>query len=152
MVYKAAAKRSDPPGYGPVVHLTAISDSPRGPFIKQMKPVFTAADSDFPAEDPYVWYQENCYYAILKDMDGSFTDAGRSLILFYSENGLEWELAKNPLVLKIEINWENTGIQKLMKLERPQLYVENGKLKALLCAVNETSDHSYNVQIPLADF
>ncbi len=29
------------------------------------------------------------------------------------------------------------------------VYVENGKLVALLCAVNETLGHSYNVQIPL---
>ena len=152
MVYKAAAKKADPPRYGPVVHLTAISDSPSGPFEKQMKPIFTAGDVDFPAEDPYVWFQDNCYYAILKDMGGHFTQYGTSLVLFYSENGFDWDLAPNALVSKIEINWEGTGIKELQKLERPQLYIENGELIALLCAAREISDHAFNVQIPLKKF
>lgn len=149
MVYKAAAKRLPMPRSGPVVHLTAVADSPEGPFEKQMRPVFTAKDAEFPAEDPYVWLDENCYYAIVKDMHGAFTDAGRSLVLFYSLDGMNWNLAEQPLVSKLEINWENDTVQKVVALERPQLYIENGKPVALLCAVNETRDHSFNVQIPL---
>ncbi len=149
MVYKAVAKKLPTPKYGPVVHLTAISNSPTGPFVKQMKPIFTARDLEFPAEDPYVWYAENCYYAVVKDMNGAFTSAGRSLVLFYSVDGLDWKLAQNPLVSKLEIHWENGTVQKVQALERPQLYIENGKPVALLCAVNETQSHSFNVQIPL---
>lgn len=149
MVYKAAAKKLPMPMSGPVVHLTAIADNPAGPFVKQMKPVFTAKNAEFPAEDPYVWYDKNCYYAIVKDMHGAFTTAGRSLVLFYSTNGLDWQLAKHPLVSKLEIRWENGPVQKVMALERPQLFIEDGKPKALLCAVNETREHSFNVQIPL---
>lgn len=151
MVYKAVAKKLPAPKYGPVVHLTAVSDSPLGPFVKQMKPVFTADGEEFPAEDPYVWYDtaHACYYAIVKDMKGAFTDAGRSLVLFWSPDGFDWKLAKNPLVSKLEINWENGTVQKVLALERPQLFTANGKPVALLCAVNETKDHSFNVQIPL---
>lgn len=149
MVYKASANREEPPLYGPVVHLTAIADSPEGPFVKQRKPLFTAENSSFPAEDPYVWLQDDCYYAILKDMDGSFTNAGRSLVLFYSRDGMDWKLAKNPLVSELEINWKDQPVQEVMKLERPQMYIEDGELVALLCAINETNEHSYNIQIPL---
>ena len=88
-------------------------------------------------------------YAVVKDMNGAFTDAGRSLVLFYSNDGLDWKLAENPLVSKLEIHWENGTYQKVQALERPQLYIENGKPVALLCAVNETQSHSFNVQIPL---
>ncbi len=149
MVYKAAAKKLPMPRSGPVVHLTAVADNPEGPFIKQMKPVFTAKDAEFPAEDPYVWFAENCYYAIVKDMHGAFTDAGRSLVLFYSLDGLDWKLAEHPLVSKLEIHWQGDSVQNVMALERPQLFMENGKPKALLCAVNEIKEHSFNVQIPL---
>jgi alpha-L-fucosidase len=149
MVYKAVAKKKPQPFGGPVVHLTAIADRPEGPFVKQNKPIFTVENVDFPAEDPYVWYQDNCYYAIVKDMKGSFTNAGRSLVLFYSLDGLDWKLAKHPLVSTLNIKWVNGTTQKLEALERPQLFFENGKLVALLCAVNETLGHSYNVQIPL---
>lgn len=149
MVYKAVAKKRPQPFGGPVVHLTAISDRPEGPFVKQNKPIFTAENVDFPAEDPFVWNQDNCYYAIVKDMKGAFTKAGRSLVLFYSLDGLDWKLAKHPLVSTLNIKWEDGTVQKLEALERPQLYFENGVPVALLCAVNENLGHSYNVQIPL---
>lgn len=149
MVYKAVARKKPQPFGGPVVHLTAISEQPEGPFVKQNKPVFTAENVDFPAEDPFVWYQDNCYYAIVKDMKGAFTNAGRSLVLFYSINGMDWKLAKHPLVSALTIKWEDGTFQNLKALERPQLFFENGKLVALLCAVNETLEHSFNVQIPL---
>lgn len=134
---------------GPVVHLTAIAENPNGPFVKQNNPIFTAQDLDFPAEDPFVWFQDNCYYAIVKDMQGAFTKAGRSLVLFYSLDGLDWKLAKNPLVSDLNIKMADGSVQKLEALERPQLFFEDGKLVALLCSVNETLGHSYNIQIPL---
>ena len=149
MVYKAVARKKPQPFGGPVVHLTAIADKPEGPFIKQNKPIFTVENVEFPAEDPFVWYQDNCYYAIVKDMKGAFTNAGRSLVLFYSIDGLDWKLAKHPLVSDLKIHWADGHTQKLEALERPQLFFENGKIVALLCAVNETLGHSYNVQIPL---
>lgn len=149
MVYKAVGKKRPQPFGGPVVHLTAIADRPEGPFVKQHIPIFTADKVDFPAEDPYVWYQDNCFYAIVKDMKGSFTSAGRSLVLFYSPNGVDWKLAKHPLVSGLEIKWGDGRSQKLEALERPQLLFEKGRPSVLLCAVNETLGHSYNIQIPL---
>jgi predicted GH43/DUF377 family glycosyl hydrolase len=149
MVYKAVARQRLQPFGGPVVHLTAIAETPDGPFVKQNKPIFTAQDVDFPAEDPFVWFQDNCYYAIVKDMQGAFTKSGRSLVLFYSLDGLDWKLAKNPLVSGLNIKMADGSVRKLEALERPQLFFEDGKLVALLCAVNETLGHSYNVQIPL---
>ena len=149
MVYKAVAKKGKMPFGGPVVHLTAIANNPEGPFIKQMKPVFTAQNLDFPVEDPFVWYNNNCYYAIVKDMNGAFTNSGRSLALFSSEDGFNWEKARNPLVSKLEIEWKNETKQKVIALERPQLFFENGEMVALLCAVNANIEHSFNVQIPL---
>ena len=82
-------------------------------------------------------------------MKGAFTNAGRSLVLFYSLDGLDWKLASHPLISTLYIKWEDGTTKKLEALERPQLFFGNGRLVALLCAVNETLEHSYNVQIPL---
>ncbi|MCH6235581.1 hypothetical protein [Cognataquiflexum rubidum] len=82
-------------------------------------------------------------------MNGDFTDAGRSLVLFYSLDGLNWKLAKNPLVSNLNVKMADGSIKKLEALERSQTFFENGKLVALLCTVNETLGHSHNVQIPL---
>lgn len=150
-IYKAVGKKRPLPFGGPVVHLTAISDSPTGPFIKQNKPIFTAgSDVMFPAEDPFVWWQDNCFYAIVKDQKSYFINEGRSLVLFYSLDGMDWKLAKHPLISKLEIRWVD-GIQRnLEAVERPQLFIENGRPRVLCVAVKESnSDHSYNVQIPL---
>ncbi|MBK1875940.1 glycoside hydrolase family 2 TIM barrel-domain containing protein [Pelagicoccus mobilis] len=153
MVYKAVGKKIDRVSGGPVVHCVATSDRPTGPFKKYDKPVFTAKGTDFPAEDPFIWYQDGKYRAIVKDMHGAFTSAGRALVLFDSEDGFDWDLASNPLVSTLQIEWENGEVQELEHLERPQLYMEDGKPVALFCAADTRDDnnvlHSFNVHIPV---
>ena len=134
MVYKAVAKRKPLPYGGPVVHLCAVADRPDGPFVKMNKPVFTIGDSQFPAEDPYIWFQDNCYYAIVKEMNGEFTKKGRSLALFYSVNGLDWHTAKNVLVSTLDFTMKDEKKVKLSHMERPQLLIENGIPRALFLA------------------
>jgi predicted GH43/DUF377 family glycosyl hydrolase len=151
MVYKAVAKKLPAPRYGPVVHLTATSDSPVGPFTKQNKPVFTAEGSEFPAEDPYVWNQGDRYFAIVKDMRGNFTQAGQSLALFESRDGFDWSLSKKPLVSRLEIPWSGREPQKVSALERPQLWLHNGRPEIMFCAVaiDKKRAGTFNVAIPL---
>lgn len=151
MVYKAVARKKPLPFGGPVVHLTAIADSPTGPFVKNPDPIFTKENSFFAAEDPYVWCQKNRYYAIVKDMNGEFTKKGRSLALFTSEDGENWTVAKHTLVSDLILKWDNGRCDSVYYLERPQLYLENGHPKALFLAVSPTKEnkHTYNVHIPL---
>lgn len=153
MVYKAVGKKRPGIWGGPVVHCVATSDSPTGPFVKYDRPVFQAEGFDFPAEDPFIWYQDGKYRAIVKDMHGAFTGAGRALILFESDDGFDWKLAKNPLVSTLKIEWANGRTQKVEHLERPQLYLENGRPVALLCAADTLDENgviqSWNVQIPI---
>lgn len=153
MVYKAVAKRKPLPFGGPVVHLCAIADKPDGPFVKMNQPIFTVEGSHFPAEDPYIWYQDNCYYAIVKDMNGEFTKKGRSLALFFSINGLDWKPAKNVLVSTLGFTMKDGRKVNLSHMERPQLLIENGKPKALFLACDSLENgqikHSFNVHIPL---
>ncbi len=155
MVYKAVGKKRPGIWGGPVVHCVATADYPTGPFKKFDKPVFQAKDHDFPAEDPFIWYQEGKYRAIVKDMHGAFTDAGRALVLFESEDGFDWKLSDNPLVSALEIKWANGNNQEVHHLERPQLYIENGKPIVLLCASDivdaENVIQSFNVQIPILE-
>jgi hypothetical protein len=149
MVYKAVAKKNKMPFGGPVVHLTAIANQPTGPFVKQNKPIFTAENSVFPAEDPYIWYDNGTYYAIVKDMHGAFTKHGKSLVLFNSKDGFDWKPAKYRLVSTLQVIWENGQIQQVAYLERPQLFFQNGKPTVLLLACDITRAGSFNVQIPL---
>lgn len=153
MVYKAVGKHKPLPFGGPVVHLTATSKSPTGPFVKQMKPIFTVENVNFPAEDPYVWCQDGKYYAIVKDNEGYFTKRGRSLALFESNDGFTWNTSKYTLVTDLSILWESGQREKIKALERPQIYFEKGKPAVLLVAAHQDENgeikSSYNIQIPL---
>ncbi len=154
LIYKAVGKKRPLPFGGPVVHLTATSDYPTGPFTKQLKPMFTAPGIDFPAEDPFAWYDYGTgrYLAVVKDNNGYFTKAGKSLALWESNDGFDWKLSAHPLVSTTEITWAGGRKQKLNSLERPQLlFGPDGRPIVLLGAVDETEGrtHSWNIQIPL---
>ncbi len=155
MIYKAVSKKIEGIWGGPVVHCVATAETPVGPFVKYDKPVFTAEEYDFPAEDPYIWYQNGKYRAIVKDMNGAFTNAGRSLVLFESDDGYDWNLSAEPLLSKLEITWDDGKVQQLEHLERPQLYLEDNKPIALICAADTKDEnsilHSFNVQIAIAN-
>ena len=151
MVYKAVAKAGKPPFGGPVTHLVATSDSPTGPFRKSLRPIFGKAGVSFAAEDPYVWCDGARYWAIVKDNAGHFTGQGYSLALFDSANGFDWKPAKHVLVTTPDLRWADGHKQKLLALERPQLYFENGQPAVLFCAAADRTDRdgSFNIQIPL---
>lgn len=153
MIYKAVGDKGNKPFGGPVVHVVATSDSPTGPFKKLSDPVFTSKGSTFAAEDPFIWYGPDRYWAIVKDLSGSFTQAGTSLALFESPDGFSWKPAAHPLVSTLNLKWADGEGRKLMKLERPQLLFENGRPTVLFCAAAPEGklDESFNVQIPLME-
>lgn len=153
MVYKAVGRQRPLPFGGPVVHLTASGDTPTGPFRKSYQPVFTTGDSDFPAEDPCIWYQEEDakYYAIVKDMHGVFTRAGKSLALFASDDGRDWRLPANALVSDLSFMLSDGTRLQVEALERPQVLLANGRPISLSCAVAHDAirTRTYNIQRPL---
>ena len=153
MIYKCVAKKKPLPFGGPVSHLVARAESPAGPFEKTGKQAFHVPGVTFAAEDPYIWFGKNRFWAIAKDNHGNFTKEGVSLALFDSINGVDWKLSDSPLVAKLQIQWQKRGVQQVSALERPQLLILDGKLVTLFCAVAENKERirTYNVQIPLRE-
>jgi len=150
-VYKAVGKARPLPRGGPVVHLSAVASTPTGPFVKRLDPIFTAAGSDFPAEDPCIWYQESHerFYAIVKDMSGSFTGKGQSLALFESMDGRGWRRAAQVLVSDLNLHWEDGRVEQLCNLERPQVWRDGDQPRILFLAAARDLHHSFNVHLPL---
>jgi hypothetical protein len=153
MVYKAVGKQYPLPPGGPVVHMVATSDSPTGPFKKHPNPVFTVEGERFPAEDPYIWWQDGKFRAIVKRM--KHIDGKRifSLVHYDSENGIDWQPARHHEISDRTVEWEDGEVQQFTHLERPQVYIEDGKPIALACAADTRDEnnvrHSFNIQIPL---
>ncbi|MFH6991721.1 glycoside hydrolase family protein [Flavobacterium sp. FlaQc-48] len=147
MVYKSVGHGPAPFG-GKVSHRVAFSSKPDGKFKKLPEPIFMKESVKFAAEDPFIWIQNNKYWALVKDIQGSFTGQGLSVALFESDDAINWKPAKNVLASRIEIPWVS-GIEKVTRLERPQLYFEKGIPKVFFAAVMDKQKKSFIVAIPL---
>ncbi|MEM6366438.1 MAG: glycoside hydrolase family protein, partial [Planctomycetota bacterium] len=153
MVYKAVGQEFPMPNGGPVVHRVAIGDSPVGPFRKMPDPVFTFEGERFPAEDPYIWYQDGKYRAIVKRIKHEGGKRVFSLVHYDSNDGIDWQPAKHFEVSDRTIIWDDGTSEQLDHLERPQVVVDDGTPVALVCAADRIDEnrvrHSFNIQIPL---
>ncbi len=151
LMYKAAGTERELPMGGPVLHGIAFADSPAGTFRKHPDPLFAVEEASFPAEDPFVWSRDGRLYAILKDQGQYYTDESRALVLFESSDGVNWSLAEHPVVTTRTVRWQGAPKVTYDRLERPQLYLENGRPAVLFCAVKprRDADDSYNIHLPL---
>ncbi len=153
LIYKGVGKKYPLPGGGPVVHLAAVSDSPTGPFKKYTQLIFNFKGERFPAEDPYIWYEDGKYRAIVKRMESVEKKRKFSLVQFDSSDGLNWKISKYHKVSDLNITFDDGRKIDLTHLERPQVYLENGKEKIILCAADTLDSkkvrHLFNVQLPL---
>ncbi len=151
MIYKAVSCQGDAPRYGPVRHGVAFSSSPTGPFEKHPEPIFPCADVFFAAEDPFLWCQNGKLFCILKDMGHHFSVHERALVLFSSGDGIHWAPEEHPVVITRRIVQTDGAHTEYDRLERPQLYLENGVPRVLYVAVKPTrdSDESYNIHLPV---
>ena len=155
MIYKAVENNGKLPKGGSVVCGIGISDSPTGPFIKRKTPIMVNPENEWSVEDAFLWYEDGKFYSLAKDFQGYFTKAGKKHVaLFESLNGIDWELSENPIGYLRNITWDDGESEELANMERPQLYIEDGHPKVLLCACMRKKDyetlcHSFNVRIPL---
>jgi hypothetical protein len=155
LLYKAVGRDNPLPFGGPVVHMMAVSDSPTGPFHKDLKVLFTVPGSDFPFEDPFFWYdaKRDMYFVIMKDNHGVISGKGHStLVLYQSKDASDWVKSDHLLVSDLELHWNNQPVQKVLGLERPQLTFDaKGDPIALVVAIRASENDSYNVRIPLSE-
>lgn len=151
MIYKAVGDGPLPKG-GKVICSVAVAEHPMGPFRKSGRPIMVNPLHDWSVEDPCVWVQDGRYYALVKDFQGYFTGRGPSTIaLFASDDGLDWQPAAEPFVMDRTINWADGTAQPVPRLERPQVFLENGRPLVLSCAVLLDQDQvtTGNIQIPI---
>ena len=133
-----------------LIQCIATAPTPEGPYTIAKDPILTEAS----AEDPYMWYAKDRFYAILDDHLGHYTGT-EGLALFESENATDWKASEYPLVSKPEIKWDDGKITPLRFLERPQVWLDDeGNPKMLFCAAmsgseTDTANLSFNVHIPL---
>lgn len=149
MVYKGVENNGKLPKGGAVACCVAVADTPLGEFRKMNVQIMKNPENDWSVEDPFIWYDDGRYLALVKDFQGYFTGLNTtSVALFESQDAIEWKPAENPLAFTRRIVWEDGEIQQVHHLERPQLYFEDNKPKALLCACSPTDkrDDTFNIR------
>jgi hypothetical protein len=152
LLYKQVCKNGKING-GQVRFGVAFAKSPYGPYSKYHQTIFDARDGAkewMVAEDPFVWFQQGTYLAIVRDVVGKFTGDSGAFALMISKDGKDWAPAKHPKVIGSTFFWEN-GTPSLSKLERPCLYLEDGIPKYLYGANRADKEQrlSFNVAVPL---
>ncbi|WP_346238381.1 glycoside hydrolase family protein [Niabella insulamsoli] len=131
------------------IQCVATAPSPAGPFTIAEKPIL----ADATAEDPFLFFWRNAYYAILDDQYGDYSGE-HGLVLFRSDDGFNWKPSANARVAGLNLKWQDTGTTQLKHLERPQLWMNKKNEPAILFCAAMTEDEkgvqrSFNVHIPL---
>ena len=152
LVYKQGAKGTTYTG-GQIRFGAAFADLPTGPFVKEPKPIFeitTGTTTQMIAEDPYLWWQNGYYYAVVRDVVGKFTGTSGAMALMTSPNGKDWSPAAHPKVIGNPFVWEG-GVNSVSQMERPCLLFEKGKPIYLFGATRADGamTYTYNVAVPL---
>ena len=158
LIYKAVELQEGNIKGGKVRYGAAMADKPEGPYTKRSGRIFEATDKDagdhwMLAEDPYIWFSReygNRYYAVARDVVGTFTGASAGIVLFQSADGLAWEPAAHPKVLGNRYTWAD-GSTSRSPIERPALLFDGEIPVALYGAASDNTrrDGTYNVHIPL---
>jgi len=155
MIYKAVENKGPLPKGGSVVCGIATSESPVGPFKKSPAPIMVNPENEWSVEDAFIWYEKDRFYSLAKDFQGYFTKAGKKQVaLFESFDGFDWKLSENPIGYLRGVTTVDGEKIELANMERPQIYIEDGKPFALLCACMKEEDyatlsHSFNIRLKL---
>jgi len=157
LIYKGVTQSKGHLMGGKVRHGAAIAQQPEGPYVKTPGHIFDAGPGDktwMLVEDPFIWFSHrygDAYYAVARDATGRFTGAAGGIVLFRSDDGLNWKPAPKAKVLGNHFQWAD-GKNSSSRIERPVVLCEDGEPVALFGATNgyvKPPKTSYNVQIPL---
>lgn len=157
LIYKAVQFIEGKEMGGNIRYGAALADKPEGPYVKTPGKIFEAEKPGkhwMVAEDPFIWFSKNYgnrYFAVTRDVVGTFTGSAGGICLFLSEDGLNWKAAPKPKVLQSTFVLEGGG-KSLSGIERPALLIEDGEPTYLFGATDgykKSGKISSNVQIPL---
>ncbi|MHA7944797.1 glycoside hydrolase family protein [Formosa sp. 3Alg 14/1] len=105
----------------------ATAPSFKGPYtVMGDKPLFSLEHFG-EIEDPHVWSDATGFHMVAKDQRGAITGEAGDGLLAHSKDGIEWVVDKNPKAYTKTVTWDNGKTVKQGQLERPFVFVEDGK-------------------------
>ncbi|ALJ06761.1 glycosyl hydrolase family 43 [Pseudalgibacter alginicilyticus] len=106
-------------------------------------------------EDPHLWSDDEGYHMIAKDQRGLITGGKGDGLLAHSEDGINWVIDNSPKAYTKTVKWNNGKTIKQGQLERPFVFVENGKPTHIFFATMDgpggfgNGTKTWNMVIPL---
>ena len=156
LVYKSSLGRMSSRDKAPLKLGVAVADHWAGPY-RRARPTpldeFNGPATDI--EDPYLWWQDDHFEAIFKDMTGAICGEHHGGIHAWSEDGVRWQLAPDPLAYSRKLLWDDGTVTHQGQFERPQLLIENGRPTHLFAATGngaggfDKMTRSWNMVVPL---
>lgn len=135
----------------------ATAPSVEGPYtVVGDEPVFSS-EKFGEVEDPHLWSDDEGFHMIAKDMTGDIVGDQyyHGGILAHSEDGINWVLDENPLAYTRKVKWGNGQTIEQGQLERPFVFVEDGKPTHIFFATMDgpggfgNGTKTWNMVIPL---
>lgn len=112
---------------------------------------------DHNVEDPFIWYDEDGFNMMAKDMDGRFCGEVMGGLHGLSKDGLHWEFDKGSLFYSRNILWSDGITREMGNLDRPFILFEDGKPTHAFFATSDGTDgmgfsnatRTWNMVVPL---
>ena len=154
LMYKSSTDGLVPP----LLLGVAMAPSPKGPYKRlSEEPVFRFETEDnnlIDIEDPFIWWANNRYEAIIKDRSGEICGEEGGGIHVWSKDGVNWNLFDNVKAYSRDIVWEDGTQTHQNHFERPFLLIEDGVPTHLFAAVgsgpkNWDFENTWNMVVPL---
>ena len=106
-------------------------------------------------EDPFIWWQDDHFEGVAKDMTGEISGTFYGGVHIWSEDGIHWQTAEDPLAYTREILWDNGKTSHQGMFERPEILIQNGRPTHLFAATgngeggHQCMNRSWNMVVPL---
>ena len=126
MIYKSTLDSGHPLILG-----AAVADRPEGPYERTgPSPLF---EDD--VEDPCFWKEDGRQWMLVKDMRGDVCGVRGAGALYESAGGLRWRQHDPVFAYGLTIDWTDAPSERARNVERPYVYLEDGRPRCFLTAV-----------------
>ena len=126
------------PEVGCRLGLAEYGDLDRPPLWRSTEPLFNGSDLNL--EDPCVFYLDDHYEMIAKDLNGLTCGELHAGIHLLSPDGRAWQVASHPKAWTRSITWDDGVPRRLAHFERPQVLLEAGQPAWIFAAMAEGED------------
>lgn len=135
----------------------AYAPSPEQPLkvLNNKQPVFKL-DGQGEAEDPFLWKEGDCFYAVFKDHRREYTGERGGGVLARSKDCINWEVCQPAKAYSKTVKWTNGTQTTFGNLERPFILFIKGTPAYMFFATMDGTHTGFNGQkarnvvIPLA--